>query len=70
MGIEFVSRYGNNLPNPEIMCKGPCEGMVVYPIMSIENEWKFIKCPDCNGTGKSIDNLPRITKIECQIAKH
>ena len=47
--IIFTDRYGGNYPDPKTVCKGQCEGMGWYP----ENG-KFIKCPDCNGTGKQL----------------
>lgn len=32
--IEATDRYGGNLPDPEKVCQGPCEGMGVYPAYS------------------------------------
>lgn len=69
--IEFTDRYkalGIPYPDPETMCKGPCEGIGWYPEKD-QNEplwieahalphaepcdgWHFVKCPDCKGTEK------------------
>lgn len=59
---------GISYPDPETMCEGQCEGTGWYPEDNQENPlwqeahnksneekcdgWHFIKCPDCNGTGK------------------
>lgn len=58
----FVDRYsavGIPRPDPKTVCKGKCEGMGVYPDMKTAREkglsardTPFVKCPDCNGTGK------------------
>lgn len=50
----FTDRYGGRYPDPKTVCKGPCEGMGVYPVPSNKpaDKWKFKKCLDCGGTGK------------------
>jgi len=66
---EFTDRYkalGIPYPDPTTMCKGPCEGIGVYPEdnPSVEawkvahakphdepcDGWHFVTCPSCNGT--------------------
>lgn len=56
--MEITSRYGDNLPDPETMCKGDCEGMGSYPDMDgYPTKYKtiddvpFVKCETCGGTG-------------------
>lgn len=48
MPFEWSDRYGGMWPDPETVCKGPCEGMGWVPIGE-----QFKRCPDCNGSGKS-----------------
>lgn len=53
----FHDRYsatGRSRPNPATVCKGPCEGMGIFPVPSQRpaSEWEFRKCPDCGGTGR------------------
>lgn len=88
----FTDRYqalGIPYPDPDTVCKGPCEGTGVYPLMNNDfatgmlkmrdeltatdldlwnaqhnapnahatepcDGWHFVKCPDCDGTGKAI----------------
>lgn len=62
--MDFTDRYkaaGIPHPDPKKVCKGPCEGMGVYPMpdkrlndgsMSLDARWTFVKCEICNGTGK------------------
>ena len=52
--IIWKDRYRGDYPDPETVCEGQCEGMGVYPEQQENGEYKFIKCPDCNGTGKRI----------------
>lgn len=61
----FTDRYqalGIPYPDPKTMCKGPCEGVGVYPeprqrnpdgTIPVGTEWDFVTCPDCSGTGKA-----------------
>lgn len=77
MQIEFTDRYGGNPPSWLRGCF-TCEAMGCYPeppnsaygpdsVMNINadiDEWKFVPCPDCNGTGRvswlvSILRIPR-----------
>jgi len=66
--IEFVDRYsalGVPYPDPETMCPGECEGLGVYPEPRIKNadgtipvegqEWEFVTCETCGGTGRRKD---------------
>lgn len=57
-------------PNPKTICEGQCEGVGFYPTKDqtepewIESHaqdheepcdgWHFVKCRDCNGTGKRL----------------
>jgi hypothetical protein len=51
--IIWHDRYNGNYPDPETVCKGKCEGMGVYPEYNkAKKDYDFIKCPECNGTGK------------------
>jgi len=54
-------------PDVDTMCKGQCEGTGWYPESDQEDAlwleaqqkaptsdgWHFVKCPDCDGTGKA-----------------
>jgi len=72
--IEVTDRYkalGIPYPDPKTMCKGPCEGIGLYPENDIFSDawrrahklpheapcdgWHFVTCPDCGGTGKEGD---------------
>lgn len=33
--FDFTSRYGRSLPNPTTVCRGPCEGMGLYPVFRV-----------------------------------
>ena len=62
MGIPY--------PDLKTMCNGQCEGTGIYPENDKTNPlwqtahakphkepcdgWHFVKCPDCNGTGKKL----------------
>lgn len=51
--IIVTDRYGGNYPDLKTMCKGQCEGLGVYPKYNQEKkDWDFVKCEECNGTGK------------------
>jgi hypothetical protein len=57
--IEWTSRYGSTLPDPQTMCSGPCEGMGVYPDMDGYgtkylhiDDVPFVTCETCDGTGR------------------
>jgi len=50
--LIFTDRYGGNYPDPKTVCEGQCEGMGVYPEKQLNGKYKFIKCEECNGTGK------------------
>lgn len=58
MEIEFTDRYGGNPPSYFRGCFGPCEAMGYYPEPPNGNydadidQWQFVKCPECNGTGR------------------
>lgn len=60
--IEWSDRYGGpgNWPDPETVCKGPCEGMGVYPLMDADaglaDAAEFVTCEECGGTGKRPDH--------------
>ncbi len=59
---RITDRYqalGIPYPNPKTMCKGPCEGTGWVPVIDPKLPRrlragcaKFVKCPDCRGTGK------------------
>lgn len=55
---DRYSALGVPYPDLETMCKGRCEGLGVYPEVNTDldstEETKFVKCEDCNGTGKRI----------------
>lgn len=62
--IEFTDRYGGNWPDPETVCKGPCEGMGFYPeptsvtpdaLICIGTGWTFPTCLCCMGTGLRLE---------------
>lgn len=61
----YTDRYGGpaGWPDPETVCKGPCEGTGTYPENDPEKVaasgktpdsigYVFLVCPDCGGTGK------------------
>ena len=62
--IEYTDRYkaaGLAYPDPKTVCKGPCEGMGIYPeprtrnadgTIPMNTKWDFKKCPDCDGKGE------------------
>ena len=55
--IEFSDRYralGVPYPDPDTVCKGQCEGLGVYPVLTenIEDDAVFVTCEDCGGTGR------------------
>ena len=61
--IIFTDRYGGNYPDPKTICDGDCEGMGFYPeptstnkdgTINLDTKWSFIKCKECNGTGKKL----------------
>ena len=63
MNNEWVDRYGRHYPDPATVCKGQCEGMRCYPKkikglhkfirnLSGKDDWVFVKCEHCNGTGR------------------
>jgi DnaJ-class molecular chaperone len=55
--FEITDRYralGIPYPDPETMCKGQCEGTGVVPTEDEHGEWQFLKCEECNGTGKLV----------------
>lgn len=76
MELEFTDRYGGNPPSWLRGCFD-CEAMGFYPEPPKEavnsdgtiqidypGEWEFVKCPDCNGTGRvswlsTIARIPR-----------
>lgn len=64
--FEFTSRYGDNLPDPELFCDGQCEGMGYIPIHEDDKEepwatlWKetYPKRYSFLGVVKSLFKLP------------
>lgn len=62
--MEFTDRYGGpeNWPEPETVCRGPCEGIGVYPTRvrdtgSVDVDYEFVTCEECGGTGVQSDCL-------------
>lgn len=65
MSVEFTDRYkalGIPYPDPKAVCKGPCEGVGVYPkpravnpdgTIDIKTDWDLVTCEVCKGTGKA-----------------
>lgn len=65
-GLIFTDRYrasGRAAPDPQTMCRGPCEGMGFYPTTDTA-EWPpgavpdecgyvFVTCRACDGTGRA-----------------
>lgn len=41
MTIEITSRYGTNLPDPDTMCSGECEGTGYVPVMKNDLEYQL-----------------------------
>lgn len=49
--LTFTDRYGGKVIDPTTVCRGPCEGMGMYP-KKWGRGYRFVKCKVCGGTGK------------------
>jgi hypothetical protein len=54
--VVFDDRYGGNYPDPATVCKGPCEGMGVYPLCSPKRQTGLVRliAPEPDGLEKEM----------------